>query len=161
MSEEKSLPEKAEEKIEQVMTGDYTTHWKKYYEGIAGERMKEVTKLAKQDQYKIRLITKDGEEWKEETYKYREIPTKKWLELEELRSEYADLEKIAASKVLDVKDTSYNYTKQLNTLLAKIYKLSAQYFLKMTDEEWDRALWVDIKGVIDACNHRTIFTLPN
>lgn len=158
MSEQEA--EKQETKVDEI-TVDYTSHWKKYYENIAAERMKEVTKFAKQHSFKIKILDEEEGVWKEKTFKYFEISTKKWMELEELRSQYNDLEKIAASKVLSVKDNSYDYTQQLNKLLAEIYKKSAFYFLRMTEEEFDNSRWTDIKMVIDACNHRTIFTLPN
>ena len=157
MSQEEA--EKPEKSVEDLI--DYTSHWKKYYEGIAGERMKEVTKFAKLHSFKIKILDEEEGVWKDKTFKYFEISTKRWMELEELRSHYADLEKIAASKVLSVKDNSYDYTQQLNKLLSQIYKKSAMYFLKMTEEEFDQSKWSDIKMVIDACNHRTIFTLPN
>ena len=157
MSQEEA--EKPEKSVEDLI--DYTSHWKKYYEGIAGERMKEVTKFAKLHSFKIKILDEEEGVWKDKTFKYFEISTKRWMELEELRSQYADLEKIAASKVLSVKDNSYDYTQQLNKLLSQIYKKSGMYFLKMTEEEFDQSKWSDIKMVIDACNHRTIFTLPN
>jgi hypothetical protein len=155
MSEEQKTP------IEEVAV-DYTKHYRKYYEELAGVRMKEVTKLAKEDKFDIDIFDEESGEWTTKPFKYREIPTKKWMELEELRSRYTDLEKIAATKLLAAKDQStYDYAQQLNRLLTELYQKSAKYFLNMEEHEFDNSKWTQIKSIIDACNHRTIFTLPN
>ena len=141
---------------------DYTKHYKKYYENLAGERMKEISKLSKLDEFTVAIYDDESGEWTDETFKYREIPTKKWMQLEALRSKYTDLEKIAAQKLLSSKDSGdYNFAQQLSILLSELYQKSAEFFLGMSKEKFDNSKWVQIKSIIDACNHRTIFTLPN
>jgi hypothetical protein len=155
MSEEEKTP------IEEVAV-DYTKHYRKYYEELAGVRMKEVTKLAKEDKFNIDIYDDASGEWTTKLFVYREIPTKKWMELEGLRSRYTDLEKIAATKLLAAKDqNTYDYAQQLNKLLTELYQKSAKYFLNMEEQEFDNSKWTQVKTIIDACNHRTIFTLPN
>lgn len=155
------MSEEEKTSIEEVAV-DYTKHYKKYYEQLAGERMKEVTKLAKENTFVIDIQDEETGEWKKKSFKYREIPTKKWMELEELRSRYTDLEKVAATKLLAAKEqNTYDFAQQLNKLLQDLYQKSAKYFLGMEEQEFDNSKWTQVKSIIDACNHRTIFTLPN
>jgi|ERR1044072_1662154 hypothetical protein len=162
-----STSEETVENTAEQIAVDATKHWKKYYAEIAQDRMKEVSKLASKDEFTISIFNEKTDEYEDKTYKYREIPTKRWLELEQLRSEYADLEKLAGFTVANIVGDKtkqlqkYDFTRRLSDMLANLYRLSAKYFLKMTDDEFDGASWIDIKTIIDACNHRTIFTLPN
>lgn len=151
--------EKKEVKAEEIK--DYESHWKRYYEGLADERRKEISKLAKLDKFVIPLYDEEADKWTEKEFVYKEIPTSKWLELEDDRARYADIQKIGASMLVNNKDEEYDYTQKGNALMVSIYKKSGKYFLGMTEQEFDNSSWVKTKNAIDACNHRTLFTLPN
>lgn len=145
----------------EVLTPDITTEWKKYFEGLSENRIKLVTKLAKDDEFNIDLYDEKSDSWTSKPFKYHEIPSSKWVELEKIRAKYNDLEKMALTKALDRDKEVYTYTEQLTNLNSTIYLKSAQFFLGMTEEEFNNSRWTQVRNAVDACNHRTVYTLPN
>ena len=140
---------------------DLTAEWRKYFDSLSENRIRAVVDLAKEDEFNIEIYDEKKDTWVSKPFKYKEIPSFKWIELEKIRSKYNDLEKMAATKLLDRDKTAYDYTEKLTELNSEIYLKSAMYFLGMTKEEFDNSRWTQIRNIVDACNHRTVYTLPN
>lgn len=136
------------------------SEWEKYFAGLGDDYMKNVTTLAKRKSYKISLRKKTGNKtthpitgaqvdeykgWEEKEFDRNKIASEDWHMAEKMRAENG-------KEKDDVK---------FRENLAKIYEFLAWCYLGMTHDEFNRADWNDIKPIIDACNHRTVYSLPN
>lgn len=105
--------------------------WEEYLKKQTESRLKLIVEKANND-----VFTISGKE-----YKYHKIPTSKYWELEAERAELDGLKDI----------------KSITMKLASIYEKCAAYYLQMPHEEYENSDWEEMKLVLDACAHRTLY----
>ncbi len=150
-----------------------TSEWKRYYDTLDANRMRHIAKMAVNDKFKIRMVKNPNDpknKWIHEyrEFKYYEVTVREWQELEMLRADHTDLTQYAAKRLLtaetdssNIKKEEWNFRRKLAEKFVELYKVGSKSFLCMTDEEFDAADWTDVRDAVDACNHRTIYSLPN
>lgn len=155
---------------EKEFPGVNTSEWKRYYDTLDANRMRHIAKLAVNDKFSVRMVkdaTKPKNKWEYENkeFKYYEVTVKEWQALETLRAEHGDLTQYAAKKLTSTEDNpkqeEWNFRRQLAEKFVELYRYGSKAFLCMEDAEFDKGNWTDIRDAVDACNHRTIYSLPN
>lgn len=136
------------------------SQWEAYFAGLSDDYVKRVTELAKNQAYAISLGKKTGrkvkhpitdeeideiEGWEQKNYDRKKISSKDWHLVEKMRA--------SNNKEKDQEKFQEN--------LAKIYEFLAYCYLGMTHDEYIRTDWEEIKPIIDACNFRTVYSIPN
>jgi len=138
--------------------------WERYYARQGHARMQKITELASQSDYHIDLQKIDMkakkvqnpftgvweqpflDEWeKDQPFRRRKISQANWLNVEKARAKF-NAEKDPIKKA---------------DLYAKLYEGLAYLYLGMRPEDFKRTDWEEMKLVLDACNHRTIYGLPS
>jgi len=117
-----------------------------------------VVKLARQQEYTLTLKKPTGRKttdpvtdeevdeyigWEQKTYKRNKITTEEYNKVETLRALYnkeKDAEKIAK-------------------ILGKMYRYLAYIYLGMTEADFKRADWEEIKPTLDSCNFGTVYSM--
>jgi hypothetical protein len=146
--------------IQQAQSG-----WQEYFQKIVGDVQNDYAKLiieyAKKDQYEISLRMPTGRKipdpidptqmidefkgWTKKDFKRCKITSADYARLEKLRADF-NKEK-DPTKVAD--------------MLARIYQFLAYCYLEMPYEEFIRADWDEVKPILDGCNFRTMYGIPN
>jgi hypothetical protein len=136
------------------------SEWEKYFAGLGDDYLKRVTDLAKKQAFTISLrkptgrkikhpITEQEEPeykgWEERNYERGKIASPDWHMVEKMRAQMA--KEKDQEKVME--------------MMAKIYEFLAYCYLGMPHDEYVRTDWEELKPIIDACNFRTIYSLPN
>ena len=138
--------------------------WVRYYARQGHARMQKITELAAQSEYKIELQKVDTKakkvqnpftgaweqpflnEWEvPDAFKRRTISQANWLNVEKARAKF-NAEKDPIKKA---------------DLYAKLYEGLAYLYLGMRPEDFKRSDWEEMKLILDACNHRTLYGLPS
>ena len=83
-------------------------------------------------------------DWKPKAFKRYKITSKDFEQIDLARAEY-NMSKDA---------------KQISILMAQMYELIAFKYLRMSHEEYVSAQWEELRPVLDACNFRTVYSLP-
>jgi hypothetical protein len=153
-------PESSEQTTVRKVPAALSGEWEKYFKSLSDDYMGRVTEIAKLDVFLVehREITGKtvqnpltGQEepelgpWVKKSYRRTKIRTKDWQTLEDLRAQFA-LEK---------------NQKKAADLLARIYQYCAFLYLGMSKEVFENTDWEEIKIILDACNFRTVYSLPN
>lgn len=82
--------------------------------------------------------------WEKKTYSRHKITSRDWEKIDQTRAEYhAARDPIRAAQNQ-----------------AKMYYLIAKMYLSMTAEEYRNADWDELRPILDACNFRTVYSLP-
>jgi len=155
--ENKSQPEEKPQETKEVSLKDPVpakpkTPMEVYYDTVReldGKYSNAITTYAKQEEFTIPIERKDAKgnllgEYENKKFKRKKISAGKWEEVEELR------EDIFAEK--DRKKT--------RALISKLYWICAREYFKMSEDEYKRASWEDVKLAVDASNFRTVKSLP-
>lgn len=82
--------------------------------------------------------------WENKTYKRSKISSKDWEKIDNTRAEYH------ASRD-PIKSAQHQ---------ARMYYLIAKLYLNMTYEDYKNADWEELRPILDACNFRTVYSLP-
>ena len=143
--------------------------FKRYLEGLDEQRQKYIVKLAQRDAFDLKLVrdmSKPKRSWEYDiiNFNYYEVTVKEWTDIEYKRAELNDTIEYAAKRLVTPgipKSEEWNYRRQIAEKHVNLYRMCAKAFLGMTDDEYDRVDWDDVRNAIDACNHRTIYSLPN
>lgn len=152
---------------EQELTGGeiIQSNWQDYYtkllKNFESDYSKRLIKLAKQDSYSVSLRIPTGKKiedpldpdkkieeykgWEQKTYERQKIASADFKRVEKLRAEYAKIKD--PDKVVE--------------MVARMYQFLAYCYLAMSAEEFGRTDWDEIKPILDACNFRTVNSLPN
>lgn len=101
---------------------------------MSSEKQQKILELADQDEFKIG----------EKTFKFRKITSREFNQLERKK---LDLRK--------EKDPD-----KASAMIDEIYRLSAKYYLDMSDADYDDTPVEDKLLVLEACNHRSMFGKP-
>jgi hypothetical protein len=116
------------------MTTDTASYWESYFKTQTDTRLKQVTTAANNDTFTI-----NGK-----TYQYHKITTRQYWELEKMRAQFTNTKEADA----------------LGEMLAKLYQKCAEYYLFMSEDDYFNSNWEDMKIIIDACAHRTLYGRP-
>ena len=153
--------DQAEDTVQSV--NELRGEWERYYARQGHARMQKITTLAGQESYDILLQVPDPtakpminpfsgkpekvfkDEWKTENYRRHKISQSNWLLVEKARARFSR-EKDPEKKA---------------DLYSKLYEGLAFLYLKMKPEDFRRSDWEEMKLILDACNHRTIYGLPS
>lgn len=79
-------------------------------------------------------------------YVYNKITVKQWREIEQLRS--------AWERAVAKKDTAD--PQEAKEAFYRIYVKCAEYYLGVSESEFENMTWTDIQSAVDACNFRTL-----
>jgi len=143
------------------MVKQFQQEWGPHYAALQNEKLKKINELAAQSTYHISLQKSTGktfinpfgeeeveylDEWESpKPYKRKKVNQSQWSRIEEMKGEYAEEE--------DPKKRAKLYT--------KMHEGMAYLYLGMTPTDFARTDWEEIKMILDACNHRTRYGLPN
>jgi hypothetical protein len=142
---------------------------KKYFETMDEQRQRYIIKLAQQDKFDLRFVkdpSKPKRQWEYvfDSFNYYEVTVKEWNDIEIRRAELNDVIEYAAKRLITpgLPDSeTWTYRRKIADVHISLYRACAKAFLGMSDDEYDRVDWDDVRNAIDACNHRTVYSLPN
>jgi hypothetical protein len=150
----KALPE------QEAAQSNWTQYFEKMMQGLGDDYMKRIVELAKQESYTISLRKPTGNKVPdpttgEEVDEFRGWETKQYSRGKIMSSDYNKVEKLRAQ---------YNKERdpeKIADMLARIYQFLAYCYLEMPYSDFIRTDWDEIKPILDACNFRTVYSLPN
>ncbi len=142
---------------------------KRYFDSLDESRQKYIIKLAQNDSFDLKLVkdpSKPKSQWEYDfkNFKYYEVTVKEWTDIELKRAELNDTIEYAAKRLVTPgipKNEEWNFRRQIAEKHVNLYRMCARAFLGMGDVEYDNADWDEVRNAIDACNHRTVYSLPN
>lgn len=117
------------------MSESTTFQLEQYIKTLSEKELKRLTELSSQSEFLI-----SGKR-----YIYQKITVKQWRELESLRSTW---ERESRNRDQDPQIAK-------NAFL-KIYLKCAEYYLGISEQEFENLPWPDLQMNIDACNFRTL-----
>jgi hypothetical protein len=137
---------------------DFVKEFDKMIQKYGEDYMKQVVEMAKKDTYSVTLMVPTGKklpdplEPEKEIEEYNGTETKNYKRRPISAHDYHRAEKLRA-KFQNEKDPDMVADNQ-----ARIYQFLAFCYLGMTGQEFNRvADWTEIKMVVDACNHKTLY----
>ena len=144
-----------------------TTSGKKYFEQLfekmSDDYLNRTIELAKKNEYMITLRIPSGEFMPDPTDPNKQIKLFK-DEVPQARPFTRKKVSVQDYKKIEILRAQFNRERDPEKVIDKLitlYQYMAYYFLGMKLDEFDCADWDEIKPVLDACNFRTVYSLPN